>query len=56
MARRVVETVKMDREHGKLLVIQIFEEGINKESVKKENRLSKKHSVLYKSLGGWEWK
>ncbi len=56
MARRVVETVKMDREHGKLLVIQIFEEGINKETVKKENRLSKRHSVLYKSVSGYEFK
>lgn len=47
MARRVVEmnAVSFDREELKLLVI--YPEGTRKQDIRKENRLSKWHGVLY---------
>lgn len=56
MARRVVETAMVNKENDRLLLLTVFEEGLNKETVKKENRLTKKHAVLYKSVSGYEFK
>ncbi|MEH7521988.1 hypothetical protein V7149_01695 [Bacillus sp. JJ1503] len=48
MARRVVEAngVSLDRELLQVLVI--YEEGVSKQDIRKESRLTKKHAVLYK--------
>lgn len=57
MARRVVETnaVSLDRELLQVLVI--FEENVKKEEIRKENRLTKRHGVLYKcAAGAYEFK
>lgn len=56
MARRVVETnaVSFDREQLKVLVV--YEEGISKQEIRKENPYSKKHAVLYKASGAYEFK
>ncbi|MBS4191773.1 hypothetical protein KHA94_16405 [Bacillus sp. FJAT-49705] len=56
MTRRVVETngISLDRE--RLQVIVIYEEGISKQDIRKENPFSKKHSVLYNASGAYEFK
>lgn len=57
VARRIVETnaVSLDRE--KLQVLVIYEEGVKKEEIRKENPYSKKHKVLYQQVaGGYEFK
>lgn len=56
MTRRVVETgaATYDREH--LTIITIYEEGANKEKVKKLSGLSKRHGVLVKRNNRFEFK
>lgn len=56
MARRIVETnaVSLDREMLRVLVV--YEEGVKKQDIRKENPYSKKHSVLYPAAGGYEIK
>lgn len=56
MARRMVETnaVSLDREI--LQVIVIYEEGLKKKDIRKENPYSKKHHVLFTSGNGYEFK
>lgn len=56
MARRVVETVAASLERELLQVITIYEEGISKQDIRKENPYSKKHAVMYQSAGAYEFK
>ncbi|MFX3616245.1 MAG: hypothetical protein ACE3JK_01775 [Sporolactobacillus sp.] len=37
-------------------VITIFEEGINKQDVRRLSPYSKRHGVLVYSRGEWEWR
>jgi len=55
MSRRVVEHEgrTMDSEH--LVVITIFEESLNKQDVRKLTPFSKKHEVLIKRSGRYEF-
>ncbi|MEH6941506.1 hypothetical protein [Bacillus sp. JJ722] len=46
MTRRILEQGFNTIDHERLTIITIYEEGINKERVKKENGFSKKHQVL----------
>jgi hypothetical protein len=54
--RRVTEHQAKSRDGEKLQVVVIHQEGINKEQVKKENRYSKRHSVLVLSGHKFEFK
>jgi hypothetical protein len=44
--RRVVEHQYRTSESDLLQVVTVFEEGLSKEDIKKENRYSKHHQVL----------
>jgi hypothetical protein len=46
LARRVMSYERVSNDYEKLSVVIVEQEGINKEQLKKENRCSKKHSVL----------
>lgn len=56
MTRRVVEHrgVSVDREP--LTIIQIYEESVNKETIRKEVPWTKRHAVLVKRNGRFEFK
>lgn len=56
MTRRVVETSAVSLDREKLQVLVVYEEGISKQDIRKENPYSKKHGVLYKSSGAYEFK
>lgn len=56
MARRVVETNAVSFDREKLQVLVIYEEGVSKQDIRKENPYSKKHGVLYKASGAYEFK
>lgn len=52
VARRVVETNATSLERELLQVIVIYEEGARKQDIRKANRLTKRHGVLYKKASG----
>lgn len=56
LPRRVVETkgISIDREI--LLRVVVYEPGVKKEDVKKENNLTKRHFVLIPNGNGYEFK
>lgn len=56
MARRVVETKAVSLDRELLQIIVVFEEGVKKQDIRKENPYSKRHGVLYKSYGAYEFK
>ncbi|WP_102274066.1 MULTISPECIES: hypothetical protein [Cytobacillus] len=56
MARRVVETNAASLDRELLQVIVIYEEGVSKQDIRKENPYSKKHGVLYQAAGAYEFK
>lgn len=56
MVRRVVQHIAKSIDNEKLLVVTIYETGINKEQIKRLNEFSKKHEVLVPSKSGCEWK
>ncbi|MGG3677510.1 hypothetical protein ABEU95_12535 [Heyndrickxia faecalis] len=56
MPRRVVEHLAKSRDHEELLVVTVFEEGLNKERIRKESIFSKKHAVLVKRGEKYDWK
>jgi hypothetical protein len=56
VTRRVVEYQAKSEDHENLKVVIIEREGINKEQLKKENRCSKKHSVLLSNGHIYEFK
>jgi hypothetical protein len=54
--RRVVETNAVNFDQEKLQVLIVYEEGKSKEEIRKENPYCKKHGVLYKASGTYEFK
>ncbi|MGG0718710.1 hypothetical protein ABE096_14095 [Robertmurraya massiliosenegalensis] len=56
MARRVVETKAISFDQEKLQILVVYEEGKTKEEIRKENPYCKKHGVLYKASGAYEFK
>ncbi|MEK4030828.1 hypothetical protein MKZ02_20120 [Pseudobacillus sp. FSL P4-0506] len=56
MTRRVVETKAATLDNEQLRIITIFEQGINKEAIKKMSGYSKTHDVLIQRGNVWEFK
>ncbi|WP_167578632.1 hypothetical protein [Jeotgalibacillus proteolyticus] len=56
MCRHVVEHKAASIDYEPLVVIQIFEEGINKQTIKKLNRYTQKRRVLIGDPGRYEFK
>lgn len=56
MTRRVVEhgAVSIDRED--LIVVTVYEEGMNKEHIRRMNGYTKRYSTLIPRGEGFEWK
>ena len=52
MARRVVETSKVSFDQEQLKVLIVYPEGTKKQDIRKENRLTKRHGVLFKKVSG----
>lgn len=52
MTRRVIQWSAIDSDRKRLQVITIFEEGLNKQDVKREVPFSRWHSVLYRTERG----
>ncbi|MED4373983.1 hypothetical protein P9216_24000 [Bacillus licheniformis] len=52
MTRRVVQWSATNYDREELQVIQVFEEGISKQDVKREVPFSRWHGVLYKTERG----
>ncbi|HEO2443829.1 TPA: hypothetical protein VAP34_002030 [Streptococcus agalactiae] len=51
MTRRVIQWSKTNLDREELLIITVFEEGINKQGAKAVIPFSKRHGVLYKTEG-----
>ena len=56
MPRRVLEQGYHTNDKDRLVIITIYEDGINKETIKKMNRYSKRHRVLVQCEGRYEFK
>jgi hypothetical protein len=56
LARRVMSYERVSNDYEKLSVVIVESEGVNKEQLKKENRCSKKHSVLLSNGHLYEFK
>ncbi|KYC72308.1 hypothetical protein B4099_3670 [Heyndrickxia coagulans] len=56
MTRRVVEHRALSKDREELVVITVYEEGLNKERIRKDSIFSKKHAVLVKRDGKYDWK
>ncbi|MBS4172096.1 hypothetical protein [Bacillus sp. FJAT-49736] len=56
MTRRVVEHKYHGTDNELLLVVTVFEEGINKQSIKKMNPYTKKINTLISSGNRYDWK
>jgi hypothetical protein len=56
LPRRVMSYNRISTENERLSVVIVEQEGINKEQLKKENRCSKKHSVLLSNGHLYEFK
>ncbi|MBL5767996.1 hypothetical protein MXL46_08340 [Heyndrickxia sporothermodurans] len=56
MTRRVVEHKYKGTDNEVLQVITIFEEGINKQDIKKMNTFTKKFNTLIPSGNRYDWK
>jgi hypothetical protein len=56
MPRRVMTYERVSNDYENLSVVIVEQEGINKEQLKKENRCSKKHSVLLSNGHLYEFK
>ncbi|MGM9923057.1 MAG: hypothetical protein ACI35R_02265 [Bacillus sp. (in: firmicutes)] len=54
--RRVVIHTGKSVDNERLMVISIFEPGINKQQIKIENRYSKKHEVLVSNGDSYRYK
>lgn len=52
MTRRVVQWSATNYDQEELQVIQVFEEGLSKQDVKREVPFSRWHGVLYKTERG----
>jgi hypothetical protein len=55
LPRRVIEYSTASSDHERLKIIIVEREGINKESLKKENRWTKKHQVLLRNGHSYEY-
>lgn len=55
MTRRITEYRAESIDREKLMVLTIFEEGVNKQQAKKENRYSKRHKVLLRRGSVYEY-
>lgn len=56
VARRVVVTKAVSLDREVLQVLTVYEEGLGKQEVRKENPYSKKHGVLYPRGKSYEYK
>jgi hypothetical protein len=56
LARRVMSYERVSNDYEKLSVVIVEQEGVNKGQLKKENRCSKKHSVLLSNGHLYEFK
>jgi len=56
MTRRVTSHGKVNLDEEHLLIVTVWEEGINKEELKKRNIFSKQHGVLIKSGHFYDYK
>lgn len=56
MTRRVVEHGAESIDREKLIVVTVYEEGVNKEHIKRMNRYSKRYSTLLPRGEGYEWR
>jgi hypothetical protein len=56
VTRRVVEHRALSKDREELIVVTVYEEGMNKERIRKESAFSKKHAVLVKRDGKYDWK
>jgi len=56
MTRQVTEHTALSSDRERLSVITVYEQGINKEQVKKINRFSKRHHVLVPRGNEFDWK
>lgn len=56
ITRRVLEQTRVSVDHENLVVLTVFENGVNKEQVKKTNEYSKRHYVLVDYNGEFSWK
>jgi hypothetical protein len=55
MTRRIMTYTTASSDHERLKIIIVEREGINKESLKKENRWTKKHQVLLRNGHSYEY-
>lgn len=55
MTRRVTEYRAESIDREKLMVVTVFEEGINKQTARRENRYSKRHRVLIQQGAVFEY-
>lgn len=55
MTRRVTMHKSQSVDRDDLVVLTVYEPGINKESVKKINKYSKRHYVLVPDKENYEW-
>lgn len=46
MIRRYTEHTRISSDRERLLVITVYESGVNKEQIKQENRFTKKHGKV----------
>lgn len=56
MTRRVVEHSAVSLEREKLIVVTVYEEGVNKEHIKRMNGYTKHYNTLLPKGEGYEWK
>ncbi len=56
MTRRVVEHTAVTVDRDPLVVVTVYETGINKEKVRELNKFSKRHGVLVRNGENYEWK
>ncbi len=56
MSRRVVEHTAVTVDRDPLVVVTVYETGINKEKVRELNEFSKRHGVLVSDGERYAWK
>ena len=56
MIRRVLEQGYHTIDNERLLTITVYEPGVDKKTVRKENPYSKRHAVLVECQGKFEFK
>ncbi|WP_200886096.1 hypothetical protein [Heyndrickxia ginsengihumi] len=56
MTRRVIEHKAFSHDREELLVVTVFEEGVSKQEVRKENPYTKRHGVLVRFGDKYDWR